>query len=123
MLSSPKTESDQLKDVYIYGKISPEAGYEKLNTYLKKVGEDFLKKTNNALWLLRESREHGKLTVDFMYWDNTKQDYIKNSKRLALTESGWEEVGGSEIEQYKNSIVLSAENVATHESSLLPYIY
>ena len=113
----------QENPVYIFVVMQPNKGYEILKksaATLPNVEE--LKDKQTPLWLLRESRVHGMLTLDYIVWDKVKLEWKSNSSRIALTELGWIKANTLDKAQTANVQKVTAESARNHVESLKTYI-
>ena len=76
-------------EIYIFKAISQNEGHNILENQLATLDDTILKVNGYALWLVRESKTAGKLTVDYIFWDKNSDSWNKGSMRMALTDKGW----------------------------------
>src|SRR5689334_6339791 len=93
-----KKHAEKQNEIYIYKAMSASTGYAILRKKLRNkttLELEFLKETNQPLWLLRESNKPGLLTIDYLSYDSEKKNWVAGSHRMAFTNGGWTGVGSS----------------------------
>ena len=122
-------------NIFIYGKLGPAETasilFSKIAVmeYSKELSSMIsqLKKQGGKLWLIRDSRMDGLLTVQSVSYDRSKQQWIANNhERYMLTNnSGWM-LNGREGDEFKQKIKdeggivdMSKEDAAPHVQGLL----
>jgi len=86
---------DESSTIIIYKSMTPELG---LKILVEKTRA--LTKNVNEIWLLRESREAGMLTVQFLP-KNGKSGLI----RLCLTNEGWKNANDNVVNELKSQMI------------------
>ncbi len=143
MLREQKS-ADNSNDIYIYTKMDPGLGYQKLinncEDHINRRDDESarfrgIKNNGQKLWHIRESNVPGMLTVDVVQWNAAKNEWNMQSFRMALTKNGWVNANAyssnkPEHQEERRALMkaledkenVTPENASQHKASLEKYI-
>ncbi|MGE3318283.1 MAG: U-box domain-containing protein [Candidatus Berkiella sp.] len=121
--------AEEQSDIYIFAAMDANSGYALLMNKAKDLPNIAqIKASGQPLWLLRESNTQvGMLTVDFITWNEEKNNWIPQSTRMALhPQKGWINASDPKnpdfIEAKQSMTQVNAETADKHQQSLQAYL-